>query len=718
MTIPTLGIPKRLGLALRPEADTPLAAGIVFVAPDGEVLLLRRSGSEKNYGGYWGLPGGKAEEGETAQDAARREFQEECGLDIDLEANLRVMDRVATPNGMLFTTFAQPVEDKFIPALDSEHTGYCWASLDMLPRPLHPSVDKCLSADLGVTADMKPEDWAAARDGLAKWARETDAEDELTRLERPNQRPGLGFIHEQEGRFTKMTGDAALLAMDRNLYDRTTGKRIMGADRMALDRAPSVRNYDADGHLHIARTPISKANVCEYYGHEIPGADKLGLDPQRKYRMLRHPEELAKAAASSNGKQLLLGHVPVSADDPQKDKQVGATGTDAEYEHPYLYNSLHLHDREGIEAIEKADKADQATDDADPDDRGAKELSSAYRYDPDMTPGEYEGAPYDGVMRNIDFNHVALVPEGRAGADVVVGDSKLKTEGISMSKKVLSRFAGASALAMGFYLQPKLAQDAKLDLDVIFDGVSKKNFKEKKGKIASDIKAAAKGKLAKDASIEDVVTMLDRLEDCDVMEGADADPNSGLPMSKEDMDKKAKDAAEEEEKKKASDKKAARDAYLTGKGLSAEDIKAMDDMEGESAEDEFPDKDKDAEKAKDGVSQKAMDAALKKTADDTATRVKREMREVAQAYADVEPYVGKLALGMDSAPDVYRTALKGLGMDAKAVDAMHADALKPVLLAQRKAGEKAPRLANDASPADTTGFNSRWGEQTDRIGAA
>jgi hypothetical protein len=90
-----------------------------------------------------------------------------------------------------------------------------------------------------------------------------------------------------------------------------------------------------------------------------------------------------------------------------------------------------------------------------------------------------------------------------------------------------------------------------------------------------------------------------------------------------------------------------------------------------------------------------MDAALKTHGDN----IRRQLNETAQAYAEVEPFVGKLALGMDSAADVYRTALKGLGMDAKAVDAMHQDALKPVLLAQRKPTDtsKAAELAMDGA---------------------
>jgi hypothetical protein len=41
-----------------------------------------------------------------------------------------------------------------------------------------------------------------------------------------------------------------------------------------------------------------------------------------------------------------------------------------------------------------------------------------------MTPGVFEGKRYDGIMRNLEFNHLALVVSGRVGADCVVGDSK------------------------------------------------------------------------------------------------------------------------------------------------------------------------------------------------------------------------------------------------------------------------------------------------------
>lgn len=184
----------------------------------------------------------------------------------------------------------------------------------------------------------------------------------------------------------------------------------MRKDRIALDRA-SMRRTDEDGHMHVAMTPISKANVCPYYGREIPDFQELGLDPDKIYRLLRHPQELKKAAETFAGKPLLMDHTPVSADDHPRQRTVGSVGNEVVWKPPYLMAPLSIWDSEAIHGIQNDTQ---------------KELSSAYRYDPDMTPGTHDGEPYDGVMRNIRGNHVALVKEGRAGHDVVVGDAAMK----------------------------------------------------------------------------------------------------------------------------------------------------------------------------------------------------------------------------------------------------------------------------------------------------
>lgn len=205
-------------------------------------------------------------------------------------------------------------------------------------------------------------------------------------------------------------GVDSALALDWSTIPRNLlAELVVGREGIvfALDKS-SMRSYDQDGRMHVENSHISKANICPYLGKEIPNYEELGLEGEKIYKLLRHPEELAKAAPTFNGIQILRKHNPVSADDHQPYDTIGSTGTDANFNHPYLDNSLHIWPQFAISDIEQKTK---------------RELSSAYRYRADMTPGNYEGEAYDGVMRDIKGNHVALVEEGRAGNDVAVGDS-------------------------------------------------------------------------------------------------------------------------------------------------------------------------------------------------------------------------------------------------------------------------------------------------------
>lgn len=178
--------------------------------------------------------------------------------------------------------------------------------------------------------------------------------------------------------------------------------------RLAYDRMGSVRTFDEDGRLHIEMTPISKANICEYLGREIPRSEGLGLDPDRRYRLYRDPIELEKGADSFNRVPVLQEHSSVTAAEPRRELVIGSTGENARFEAPYLMNSMVVWDGDMIDRIKTGTQ---------------REISSAYAYDVDMTPGEIDGEPYDGRMKDIRGNHVALVEKGRAGPDVMVADS-------------------------------------------------------------------------------------------------------------------------------------------------------------------------------------------------------------------------------------------------------------------------------------------------------
>ncbi|MBZ9698721.1 MULTISPECIES: NUDIX domain-containing protein [unclassified Mesorhizobium] len=71
----------------------------MLVAPDGDVLVLRRSSTDTNWPGHWCWPGGKSEEGETPLQTATRETGEEAtGPEMFLEAGpAKLLDVRPTP---------------------------------------------------------------------------------------------------------------------------------------------------------------------------------------------------------------------------------------------------------------------------------------------------------------------------------------------------------------------------------------------------------------------------------------------------------------------------------------------------------------------------------------------------------------------------------------------------------------------------------------------
>jgi uncharacterized protein len=462
---------------------------------------------------------------------------------------------------------------------------------------------------------------------------------------------------------------------------------------LAFDRA-SVRTYDRDGRLHVQVTNISKAAVNPYIGREIPDYKALGVDPDRVYQLLRDPDELAKAADTFNNVPLLSRHVPVTADDHKPDLVIGSTGTDAEFDAPHLRNSLVIWARDAIDDVESEVK---------------KQLSSAYRYRADMTPGTYEGQPYDGVMRDIVGNHVALVREGRAGSDVVVGDAAIPKleELFVMSKKDLLSRKGAVALgALMIALRPKLAMDAQIDLAPLFKGVTSKNFREKRPAIVEGVTALTVGKLAQDASIGDVAALLDSLDGVEPAEAAaENDAIEGLPEVGKGPDEATMDAGAEGVRQ-----------FLTGK-LSDEDIAKVCSMIGGGAADEDPEVDPNAppaldeDKDKEMVDKPAMDAAIAKAVADTTAavtaKVTQSQRHIREAERRVRPYVGELAIACDTAEAVYRAALTALGMGDK-IKSVHASAL-PTILELQPLPDRRPRalpVAMDSAGAKS--FSERF----------
>jgi hypothetical protein len=175
--------------------------------------------------------------------------------------------------------------------------------------------------------------------------------------------------------------------------------------RMAFDRG-SLRSKDVNGYLHVRDCRISKANICPYLGREIPDSEKLGLDAEHVYNLYRDAASLAAAAPTFERIPLMMHHVGVSADSPQKELMIG-TVSNVRWQAPYLVADLTVWDSAGIEAIESERQ---------------QELSPGYYYRPEMNSGVIDGKPFDGRMLDIRANHLAIVDTGRTGPDVVVND--------------------------------------------------------------------------------------------------------------------------------------------------------------------------------------------------------------------------------------------------------------------------------------------------------
>lgn len=365
-------------------------------------------------------------------------------------------------------------------------------------------------------------------------------------------------------------------------------------ESLAFDRA-SVRTIDANGRLQISRTNISKANVNAYYGREIPRSEELGLEPNKLYRLWRHPDELRKAAKTFNNIPVLSKHIPDFPTDPPNEFRVGVTHSNAEFDGTYLTVGMSIWDNSAIAGIESGEQ---------------RELSASYKYVADMTPGVTpDGEPYDGVMRDIFGNHEALVPDGRAGPDVLVADS-LPPE--------LNHMRKHKAEAIRATLKPLLAQDADLE-----------------------------------AEVRKALLALDEAEKKDEEENKTADDEDD-----EDKKKTADDEDDDEDK----DKK-------------------------KTAEDEDDEED-------DKVSKTAMDSAIRLAADSATKKAAENFRKIREAEQVVSPLIGDV-VAMDSAEDVYRTALEQSGVDIAGVHPSAYPAMVKMAISQKE--NSRPVIAQDSA---------------------
>lgn len=93
----------------------------------GRILLIRRSEEVEWDPGLWELPGGKAEHGETIQDALAREALEETGLAIEVGDPVHIAQFTKEPFWVTSVTFACEATGGSA-RLSDEHGELAWVA--------------------------------------------------------------------------------------------------------------------------------------------------------------------------------------------------------------------------------------------------------------------------------------------------------------------------------------------------------------------------------------------------------------------------------------------------------------------------------------------------------------------------------------------------------------------------------------------------------------
>ncbi len=132
---------RRELLAQIPDSagDPSLTGSIDGTAGGAAVLLTRRAGHLRGHRGQWALPGGRADDYETALEAAIRECAEEVGLEMTPDDVLGRLDDYPTRSGYVISPIVFWLGDEQAPVANpAEVASIHRVSLRELTRPDSP----------------------------------------------------------------------------------------------------------------------------------------------------------------------------------------------------------------------------------------------------------------------------------------------------------------------------------------------------------------------------------------------------------------------------------------------------------------------------------------------------------------------------------------------------------------------------------------------------
>lgn len=160
------------------------------------------------------------------------------------------------------------------------------------------------------------------------------------------------------------------------------------------------------GYLHASNVPIARVGVFPYLHSDGTWTNEAKL-----------PEDILSESTvkSANNKPVTNDHPVDDGENVLVDKTnstqyvKGFTADNAHVEGDMLKVGLTIMDPQLIDTVQNG---------------GKQELSIGFQTDVEPISGEYNGAKYDSVQRNIQINHVAVVDRAREGHNIrITGDS-------------------------------------------------------------------------------------------------------------------------------------------------------------------------------------------------------------------------------------------------------------------------------------------------------